>query len=39
MNNGATPDAAETWGSRVGKTLGFLVAAMLIVNLLTDWFF
>ena len=32
-------DSAEVWGRRVGRTLGWIAAAGLFINLLTRWFF
>jgi hypothetical protein len=33
------PDAIEIWGRRVGRTLGVCFLAILVINLLTHWFF
>jgi hypothetical protein len=32
-------DPAEKWGRIVGRTLGFIFLAILIINLFTGWFF
>ena len=32
-------DAAEIWGRRVGRVLGYALLLLLIVNLFTGWFF
>jgi hypothetical protein len=32
-------DGAELWGRRIGRTLGLVFLAVLIVNLFTGWFF
>jgi hypothetical protein len=32
-------DPAQLWGRRLGRALGWLAAAALLVNLLTHWLF
>jgi hypothetical protein len=32
-------DPAQVWGARIGRALGWLAAAALLVNLLTHWLF
>ena len=34
-----TNDKVEKWGSRIGRTLGYVFALVLLVNLFTGWFF
>ena len=34
-----SPDGVERWARFTGRALGYVFVALLIVNLLTGWFF
>lgn len=38
-NQSDSKDAIEKWGSLIGRTLGYLFALVLLINLFTGWFF